>query len=168
MHEHAHDRLTGRRWPYDGRSDRSGTTDGAERDADVRDIRIGAKALVTSPERVLLIEERHADGSSFWTLPGGGVEPDESLPECLRREVDEEIRCGATVDAAVGSYIYAHRSRPVTTLYAVFGATLHAVPEPNSDEQVIDHGWWEPGELPPATLDPVAEFITKRATPDRK
>jgi len=35
--------------------------------------RRGAKALVATDRRVLLIRERHADGTAFWTLPGGGL-----------------------------------------------------------------------------------------------
>ncbi len=40
--------------------------------------RTGAKALVTSAAKVLLVRERHADGQPFWTLPGGGVHSHEA------------------------------------------------------------------------------------------
>ena len=53
-------------------------------------VRRGSKALITAGDRLLLVKERHADGTSFWTLPGGGVEPAESMEAALRRELAED------------------------------------------------------------------------------
>ncbi|QWC20227.1 NUDIX hydrolase [Halorubrum sp. 2020YC2] len=126
-----------------------------------RELRVGAKALVTDRDRVLLVKERHGDGSTFWTLPGGGVESGESLSECLRREIDEEIRAPATVGERLGRCVYRHTSRPTTTVYSVFDATLGARPEPDPAERVLDHAWVAPTELLPTTLDPVERFIDR-------
>lgn len=146
---------------------RTSSRSGSSTDPGVRTLRLGAKGLITSGGQVLLIEERRVDGSSFWTIPGGGVEADESLPECLRREVDEELRCGATVGDVTGSYVYTHTTRPVTTLYAVFEMTLNAPPAPNADERIVDHAWRDPNDLPPTTLEPVADLITESTDPDQ-
>jgi len=35
--------------------------------------RRGVKALIERDGAVLLVQERHDDGTPFWTLPGGGV-----------------------------------------------------------------------------------------------
>ncbi|MEF8802485.1 MAG: NUDIX domain-containing protein [Halolamina sp.] len=130
-------------------------------EADQRELRIGAKALITDHGRVLLVKERHGDGSTFWTLPGGGVERGESFSECLRRELEEEIRCGATIGDTVGRYVYRHTSRPTTTVYAIFEATLRSEPEPNRAECILDYAWLEPTDLLSTTLDPVEHFIER-------
>lgn len=39
--------------------------------------------------RILMVHHRH-DGREYWTLPGGGVEPDETSAEAAVREVWEE------------------------------------------------------------------------------
>ena len=139
---------------------------GGENDTGVGRFRLGAKGLITARGRVLLIEERHADGTPFWTVPGGGVEADESLRACLRRELEEEIRCGATVGEALDSFLYAHTSSPTTTLYAVFETTLNATPEPNDAERIIDYAWRAPSDLPAATLEPVAGLIAETLRTD--
>lgn len=122
--------------------------------------RIGAKALIVDGDRVLLIEERRDDGSTFWTLPGGGVEPGESLRRCLRRELYEELQCGCRLEQLVTSCSYRHESRPATTThYAVFGATVVSGPDPNPDEGVLRCEWRTPATLPAGTLAPFRAVV---------
>lgn len=128
-------------------------------DAGRQQLRLGAKGLVTSGNRVLLVQERHADGSPFWTIPGGGIEPGESLSDCLRREIQEEVQTPSVVSCVVDSFVYRHTSRPTTTVYAVFDATLERAPEPNPAERIFDHAWRTPTDLPSATLDPIEHVI---------
>lgn len=134
-------------------------------DAGRQRLRVGAKALITRADRVLLVEERHADGSTFWTIPGGGVEASESMSDCLRREIEEEIQCSSVVRQVVDGFVYHHTSRPATTVYAVFDATLGAEPDPNPAEQILDHAWRKPTNLPARTLDPV-EHVIQTSMPD--
>lgn len=125
-----------------------------------RELRRGAKALATSRGRALLIKERRSDGSSFWSLPGGGVERDESTQECLRREIAEEIRCRTSVGPVVDSCIYSHTNRPVATVYTVFEVTLETNPEPNPAEGIVDYAWRRPTDLPQTTLAPIANVLS--------
>lgn len=54
-------------------------------------------AMIIRDGRVLMVRERLRDdrnrheGQEIWTLPGGGIEPGESLEQALRREVHEEV-----------------------------------------------------------------------------
>jgi 8-oxo-dGTP diphosphatase len=123
-------------------------------------LRFGAKALVRSRGRVMLIRERRTDGSTFWTLPGGGIEPGETPRESLARELREEIAVGCHPGAAVASCRYQHTSRPnTTTLYSVYETALEGRPTPNPAEGVVDYQWSLPGAVPGGTLDPFERLL---------
>lgn len=128
---------------------------------DVTDsFRTGAKALFHDGSRVLLIEEQRADGSTFWTLPGGGIRPAESLRTGLHRELGEELRCVAHVSGEVGHCLYRHRSRPDTvTHYTILRGTLLTAPDPNPGEGIIDYDWVDPEDPPKETLYPFQAII---------
>lgn len=51
--------------------------------------RTRAVAVVVSGDSVLAIR-RHRDGTGYWVLPGGGVEPGESFESACLRELAEE------------------------------------------------------------------------------
>lgn len=55
-------------------------------------IREAVRALVLDPERrVLLVRFVNPEnGEEFWTTPGGGIDPGESLDHAIRRELREE------------------------------------------------------------------------------
>ncbi|WP_324665984.1 NUDIX hydrolase [Haloarcula sediminis] len=129
--------------------------------------RTGAKALVTGDDAVLLVKERHADGSSFWTLPGGGVCSHECPADGLKRELAEELDCRVRIDDPVSTFWYAHDSLAATvSVYTVFDCSLLSRPVPNHDEGVFDARWAEPDALPPATLPQVRYLCSDAVASD--
>ena len=52
-------------------------------------IKTRATAVLVENDEILLVEQRVSD-ARHWSLPGGGVEPGETLEACLVREVKEE------------------------------------------------------------------------------
>jgi 8-oxo-dGTP diphosphatase len=73
-------------------------------------IRIRASALIVAGGSVLLVEYKneHDDGVHY-NLPGGGLEPGETLVEALKREAKEE----AGVDVEVGSVAFVYEYEPL-------------------------------------------------------
>lgn len=123
-------------------------------------IRRGTKALISMSRRVLLVKEQHADGSSFWTLPGGGVDSDESLVECLARELFEELRCYTLIDEPIATIWYAHLSSQYTfSAYTVFECSLLSTARSNGNEGIEEYKWVLPSDLPSSTLPQVRYLI---------
>jgi 8-oxo-dGTP pyrophosphatase MutT (NUDIX family) len=56
------------------------------------------QGLIVENDRVLLIKHReHETGRSYWIIPGGGLDGDESEEECVIREVREETNLDVEV-----------------------------------------------------------------------
>ena len=63
----------------------------------IRDIRYQA-AILHNGEILLIQHREHTGGRSYWLLPGGGREADETPEQCLTREVSEETGLTITVE----------------------------------------------------------------------
>ena len=61
---------------------------------------LGVFGLLEEPRGILLVANRRVIGGrpeAVWDLPGGGVEPKETLEEALKREMLEETSLGVRV-----------------------------------------------------------------------
>lgn len=119
-------------------------------------LRPGAKALLAGPDgTVLLIQERRTDGSTFWTLPGGGIEAGETPEACLHRELREELDCGVSVGSPFAVCSYSHTSQPDTrSRYAVFYCSVRSEPTPVREEGIVSVRRVVPSSPPEGTLAP--------------
>lgn len=64
-----------------------------------RPVRLAVRALILQDDRLLLVNAFPGDTSDLWCAPGGGVEPKQSLPDNLIREVHEETGLSIEVGA---------------------------------------------------------------------
>jgi ADP-ribose pyrophosphatase YjhB (NUDIX family) len=62
----------------------------------------GVSGLVVRDGRVLLVKRGKEPYKGCWSLPGGGVEPGESLHEAVRREMHEETGLDVEVGRVAG------------------------------------------------------------------
>src|SRR5437899_12134334 len=75
--------------------------------------RIAVYAIIFAAGRVLLALRRNID---WWNLPGGGMEPGETVDEAMRREVREETGLEVEVERLVGVYTKPQKQEVVLTL----------------------------------------------------
>lgn len=59
--------------------------------------RIAARALILHEDRLLLVNAYPSGKSDLWCAPGGGLNPGQSIPDNLAREVMEETGLSITV-----------------------------------------------------------------------
>lgn len=147
--------------------------------------RIGARVLLLDPvDRVLLIHARDPDDSShhWWELPGGGVDPGETLVDTARREVAEEA---GIVLADLGPQLWVRESRfrykaadHHRIEHVFLGRTDDSSPRTdlrwtdNEKRGVIEHRWWSAPDLQhcgdkllPANLATLVNDIVAGAVP---
>lgn len=128
-----------------------------------RGVRTTAKAVIRQEGRVLTVV--HGKGADRWySLPGGGQNRGETLPQALRRECVEEIGCDVVVGSLlfVRDYIarnheFADQNRKFHKLDLFFECTLPAGSEPglgtHPDSSQTGVAW-----LPLARLDEYAIY----------
>lgn len=105
-----------------------------------RSATVGAFALVTDGQRLLLVKQNY--GQRLWALPGGLSEPGEQLAETARREVREETG----LDVEIGDLV-AVADRGFIVLF-VFAAHSENGREPApQDDEIEALGWFTAGEL---------------------
>ena len=99
-------------------------------------------ALVRDGERLLLVEERElVDVVSTWMLPGGRVEPGETLTDALHRELREEtgLRLVGEPALAFAVEILAPDGRYMASTFDC--ATEGDVHPDDPDGLVVDASW---------------------------
>ncbi len=107
---------------------------------------------------ILLIRRALAPSEGMWTLPGGRLETGETIEECIRREISEELslKIGAitpVMEQALGPFRLTVFAGPYPD---------GAVPHPNAE--IVEWCWHVPGtELPVPHTDGLADVL-KRAT----
>ncbi len=105
-----------------------------------------AAVLAVRGGRALLVRRDLEPRTGFWQVPGGFMELGETVQEAAAREAREE----AGIEVAVGGLLTVH-SVPYRSLVVV---TFEGRTEDEgfAGEEVLEVGWFAPGELPWETL----------------
>jgi 8-oxo-dGTP diphosphatase len=116
-------------------------------------VRVGA--VVERAGALLLVRHQKPQRDPYWVLPGGRLEPGETIPECARREVAEETGISARFAGVlyVGEFLREGRHTvDVTARLALEGdaeARLGSDPEvaPDSEPTLREVRWVDIEEL---------------------
>lgn len=118
-----------------------------------------AAGLILRPDGKLLLGQRPEGKpwAGWWELPGGKLEPGETVLQALTRELDEELGIQVTQATRWVTYVHAY---PHTTVRLAFCRVTGWTGEPRGlENQRLE--WVDPtraeivGELLPATLPPL-------------
>src|SRR5262249_9613322 len=136
------------------------------RTMDAMVIRPGVSAVILGPEGVLL---QHRSDNFLWGLPGGAVEPGESVREALAREVREETGLEVEPLRLIGVYSSPEHHQIITypdgnVIHYVSscfecritGGTIACGPESLACQ------WFDPEQLPP-DLMPISRIRIRDA-----
>ena len=112
-------------------------------DRPVTDQPNAASVAIIREEKVLLIKRAFAPYQHLWTLPGGRIEPGETIEQCAIREVQEELSLTVRNVRPVMEQML---GRDGTFRLAVF-ATRDFSGVLRASDEVADHKWVDPSAL---------------------
>jgi ADP-ribose pyrophosphatase YjhB (NUDIX family) len=134
-----------------------------------RGLTLGVRAVVVDGlGRVFLVRHSYVPG---WHLPGGGVEPGETIMTALARELAEEGNLALTEVPVLHGVFFNSRvsRRDHVAVYVVRAFRQDGTPEPN--HEIVEHGFFDPKALPanvaPGTLRRIAEVFEGAPVADR-
>jgi 8-oxo-dGTP pyrophosphatase MutT (NUDIX family) len=126
-----------------------------------RGLTLGVRAFVIGPDgRIFLVKHSYVSG---WHLPGGGVEPGETLIDALIRELREEGNLEPTAPPLLHGMFFNDRVSRRDHVAVFVVRDFRRIGEPVPDYEIIAHGWFGLEELPndttAATRARIAEIL---------
>lgn len=121
---------------------------------EILDIAVG---VLVDPQHRVLIARRRADtpGAERWEFPGGKQEADESIADCLARELAEEIGVTHPVGRTLIRFVHRRGPRPVR-LHVVRIDRWTGEPAGREGQEIA---WREPRELDALDMLPATGVI---------
>jgi A/G-specific adenine glycosylase len=121
---------------------------------------ITVTAAIIQRDGQVLIAQRPPFGllGGMWEFPGGKLQQGETLPDCLQREIREELDAVIEVGAPAGVYRHAYTHFRLT-LHAFYCRLLDGEPRPL---EVAALCWISPAELPAYPMGKVDRQISRR------
>ena len=122
-------------------------------------------AVITNAEGKILIDRRKAEGEmgGLWEFPGGKIEQGETVEECIKREIKEELNIEISVGDRLTTIIHDYQSFKVT-LYVHFCQYIGGNPQPIECEEIhwVDISIMDRYQFPQANAK-IISFLQKRS-----
>ena len=115
---------------------------GKERSSPSKDFGIRVGAVVARKGSLLLVRHQKPDRDPYWVLPGGRLEPGETIPECAEREISEETGLSARVSGLLYVSEFLRERRHTVDV------TVRVIPEGNGEAVLGSDPEVAPGSEP--------------------
>jgi 8-oxo-dGTP diphosphatase len=137
---------------------------GKDRETLGMDFGVRVAAVVERKGALLLVRHQKPDRDSYWVLPGGRLEPGETIPECAGRELAEETGLTAGFSGVLYVSEFLREGRHTIDIVARMSlqdeakASLGSDPEvePGTEPTLRELRWVSVGELKEIELLPAS------------
>ncbi len=108
----------------------------------VRPILIHVSALIQCGEHILLVQEAKEENYGKWNLPGGHIEPHESLVTGMFRECQEEVEIQPELTGLIGIYT-GDNTHGVHAIRFVFAGNYRTPYSAKAGDEILAVRWIE-------------------------
>jgi mutator protein MutT len=119
-------------------------------------------AVIWNEKQEILIDQRLAEDAfgGFWEFPGGKLEPDETIEECIKREIKEELDIEIRVREKLVNidHIYP-RVRVILHVYNCDFVSGNPVPIESSEIRWVNVNELDQYQFPPANTRIIDEIL---------
>jgi ADP-ribose pyrophosphatase YjhB (NUDIX family) len=107
---------------------------------------VACVGVVKQEKSILMVKEGKKRAEGKWALPGGGLEKQETLKECVEREVEEETGIKTKAEELIGIYIMDSDSGERMFVYA-YNCSVKKETSQREDETVQEYKFIDQKEL---------------------
>lgn len=128
--------------------------------------RLAVVAIIRRADDVLLVRRSRPPAAGWWALPGGRVEPGETLEAAVRREVLEETGLAVHVGTLVGVVEREDADSGTRWIIAGFDVRTADEPEPRAGDDAAEVSWWPVDDLGrPGVVPSVDRLVGRTPAP---
>ena len=131
---------------------------GKERETLDMDFGVRVAAVVEREGALLLVRHQKPEGDPYWVLPGGRLEPGETIPECAGRELAEETGLTAGFSGVLYMSEFLREGRHTIDVVARMSSEGDGEARLGSDPEVEPHAEPTLRELRWVSLDELREI----------
>ena len=126
-----------------------------------RAVIVAVGAVVVDDERLLMVRRGHGPAAGTWAVPGGRVEPGETLAEAVTRELRQETAIEGVCGHLIGvAEVLPDIDNPEHIVILDFAVSILEAVEPVADDDAAEARWVDLGDVAEYRLAPgLAEFL---------
>jgi 8-oxo-dGTP diphosphatase len=121
--------------------------------------RLGSAVVVVHDDRVLLGRRAKEPNRGKWVLPGGKIEPFESIREAAEREIREETGLDIHVEGQVGAFEIIRP--PQEHRVVIYSWARHLAGEPTAASDISELRFFSRAELPSLDLSGIVAEVLR-------
>ncbi|RZP20576.1 MAG: NUDIX domain-containing protein [Erythrobacter sp.] len=111
-----------------------------------RGLTIGVRAVVRSHDgKFLLVRHTYTPG---WHLPGGGVEPGETMTQALEKELKEETNLGLVGKPVLHGVFFNHHVSKHDHVLVYLCEVSGSIPQNSPDREIAELSFFDLNQLP--------------------
>jgi 8-oxo-dGTP diphosphatase len=127
---------------------------------------VGVGVIIIKNKKVLLLKRLHSHGDGTWAFIGGHLEFNESLEDCAKREVFEEIgvKIKNIKPVAFTNDFFSKENKHYVTLFLT--AEIESGVEKNMEiEKASEIKWFSWDKLPTPLFTPIKNLLKQNFNP---